>query len=348
MFENFPLLPARASTIAGEVDLLFYFLTALSSVIVGTIFVAVAYFAIRYRRRFEDEIPKPILGSLKLELLWTVVPLIIVTIIFVWSAQIYFLMARVPDNAMDIYVVGKQWMWKFQHPEGNREINELHIPVGQPIRLVMTSEDVIHSLYIPAFRIKMDVLPDRYHTVWFEATEPGTYHLFCAEYCGTQHSGMVGSVVALEPHEYEAWLAGDTAGGSMAARGELLFNQLGCVTCHVPDGSGRCPTLLNVYNQPVRLITGEQVVADEGYLRESILRPNAKIVEGYQPIMPTYQGQVSEEGVLQLIAYIRSLGPEGQPGETQSGTPAGGLTPGPMRTAPASAAPGTPAAGGNQ
>ncbi len=327
MLENFPLFPTQASTIAGEVDLLFFFLIAVASFFTGLIFLMVTVFAIRYRRRASDEIPKPNLGSLRLELIWTAIPLLIAMTIFGWSASLYFKMARVPDDAMDIYVVGRQWMWKFQHPEGNREINDLHVPVGRPVRLIMTSEDVIHSFYVPAFRMKMDVLPGRYHTTWFEATKPGRYHLFCAEYCGTQHSGMVGSVIAMEPRDYEAWLAGDTSGGSMAARGGKLFNQLGCVTCHVPDGSGRCPTLVGLFGNPVQLITGEQVVADEAYIRESILQPNAKIVSAYQPIMPTYQGQVSEEGILQLIAYVKSL------------APASGETPGTV--GPAQATPGT-------
>ncbi len=328
MFENFPLFPPEASTLAGEVDLLFYFLIAVALFFIVLIFLMVTIFAIRYRRRSPDEIPKPIHGSLRLELAWTVIPLMIAMVIFGWSANLYFKMARVPANAMDIYVVGKQWMWKFQHPEGNREINELHVPTGRPIRLTMTSEDVIHSLYVPAFRMKQDVLPGRYQTTWFQATKPGTYHLFCAEYCGTQHSGMGGHVVVMEPRDYEAWLAGDTSGGSMASRGEKLFNELGCVTCHVPDGSGRCPSLVNVFGRPVQLITGEQVVADEAYVRESILRPNAKIVSAYQPIMPTYQGQVSEEGILQLIAYVKSLAPAAQPGQTQTPAPGGAVTAG--------------------
>lgn len=329
MFENFPLFPPEASTLSGEVDLLFFFLIAVALFFIVLIFLMVTIFAIRYRRRSPDEIPKPILGSLRLELIWTVIPLVIAMVIFGWSANLYFKMARVPPNAMDIYVVGKQWMWKFQHPEGNREINELHVPTGRPIRLTMTSEDVIHSMYVPAFRMKQDVLPGRYQTTWFQATKPGTYHLFCAEYCGTQHSGMIGSVVVMEPRDYEAWLAGDTSGGSMAARGEKLFNELGCVTCHVPDGSGRCPTLVNVFGKPVQLITGEQVVADEAYVRESILRPNAKIVAAFQPIMPTYQGQVSEEGILQLIAYVKSLSPATQTGtQTQTTTPGGAASSG--------------------
>lgn len=322
MFTNLPLWPDTASTVAGQVDALFLFLIAVSAFFVALIFLMVMVFAIRYRRRSEDEVPKPNFGSLKLEVLWTVVPLLISMVMFAWGSNVYFTINRAPDNAMEIYAVGKQWMWKFQHPEGNREIDELHVPTGRPIRLTMTSEDVIHSLYVPAFRVKQDVLPGRYTQVWFQATKPGTYHLFCAEYCGAQHSGMGGSVVVMDPPAYDAWLAGDTSGESMAGRGEKLFNQLGCVTCHVADGSGRCPSLVGVYGRPVNLITGEQVIADDAYVRESVLRPNAKIVSGFQPIMPTYQGQVSEEGIQQLIAYVKSLTPEGsQAGQTQAQAP---------------------------
>jgi cytochrome c oxidase subunit II len=308
MFRDlFPLIPEQASSIAGDVDLLYLYLIAISGFFTVLIFGLIFVFALKYRRRSEEEVPRPNYGSLRLEILWSVIPLLIAITFFVWGARVFFTISRAPDDAMDIYVVARQWMWKFQHPEGNREINELHVPLGRPVKLTMTSEDVIHSFYVPAFRIKQDVLPGRYTTVWFEATEPGRYHLFCAEYCGAQHAGMRGSVVVLEPGAYEAWLTGGAAEGSMAERGERLFNQLGCVTCHLHDGSGRCPSLVGLYNEPVVLATGETVIAEEGYLRESILQPNAKIVMGYQPIMPTYQGQVSEEGLLQLIAFIRSL-----------------------------------------
>jgi len=324
-------MPDQASTISSEVDLLYTFLVGMTLFFVGLIFLMVAIFAIRYRRRSSDEIPRPNFGSLRLEIVWSVIPLLISIGIFIWSASVFFDIQRVPANAMQVYGVGKQWMWKFQHPEGNREINELHVPAGRPVKITLTSEDVIHSFFVPAFRIKQDALPGRYTTTWFQATKPGTYHLFCAEYCGTQHSGMRGSVVVMEPAQYEAWLSGDASGGSMAARGEKLFNQLGCVTCHLPDGSGRCPSLVNVYGKSVKLITGEELVANDEYIRESVLHPNAKIVDAYQPIMPTYQGQVSEEGVLQLIAYIKSISSQvtegtAAPGTTTPGTALPGAT----------------------
>jgi cytochrome c oxidase subunit 2 len=209
---------------------------------------------------------------------------------------------------MDVMVVGKQWMWKFQHLSGQREINELHVPVGRAVRLTMASEDVIHDLYVPAFRVKQDVIPGRYSTLWFEATKPGRYHLFCAEYCGTQHSGMIGQVVVLEPAQFQRWLAGGAGEGSLATRGAKLFQDAGCQACHRDDAQAQGPRLAGLFGRPVPLASGDKVEADETYIRESILSPMAKVVSGYQPIMPTYQGVIDEEGVLALIAYIRSLG----------------------------------------
>jgi cytochrome c oxidase subunit 2 len=226
-------------------------------------------------------------------------------------------------------VVGKQWMWKIQHPEGHREINELHVPVGRPVKMTMTTEDVLHSFFIPAFRIKKDVVPGMYSTMWFEANKVGKYHLFCAEYCGNSHSGMIGWVHVMEPADYEAWLAGVNRGETMAQAGERLFGRLGCASCHKEDNSGRCPTLKDIYNKPVQLASGDRVIVDESYLRESILHPQAKVVAGYQnQEMPTFQGQVSEDGILQLVAYIKTLTPEtGTPG-TAAATPAPASTKG--------------------
>jgi cytochrome c oxidase subunit 2 len=221
---------------------------------------------------------------------------------------------------MDIYVVGKQWMWKIQHVEGVREINELHVPVGRPVRLTMTTEDVIHSFFVPAFRVKADVVPGRYTTVWFEATKTGSFHLFCAEYCGTKHSGMIGQIVVMEPRDYQDWLAGGSGGGSMAARGEKLFNELACNTCHQAGPTQRGPSLAGLAGSTVTLKDGRQVTADDNYIRESILNPAVRVLSGYDPIMPVYQGLVSEEGLLSLITYIKSLPPG--PAEV-SGGPAG-------------------------
>ena len=283
----------------------------------------ILYFAVKYRRRQEDEIPRPVRASHRLEAVWVGVPFVIAMGIFVWSARLYYRMYRPPAEAIDVYVVAKQWMWKFQHLDGHREINELHVPVGRKVKLTMTTEDVIHSFYVPAFRMKMDVVPGKYSTIWFEPTKAGRYHLFCAEYCGTSHSGMIGWVDVMEATEYQAWLSGGTEGGSLAASGEKLFQQLACNTCHKSDGTGRGPALQGVFGKTVQLANGQKVTADEAYIRESITNPKAKVVAGYDAIMPTFQGQVSEEQLLQLIAYIRSLANVQGPTPQSGGSPAG-------------------------
>jgi cytochrome c oxidase subunit 2 len=307
-----PLFPEGASTFAARVDLLYLFLVAVSlffSVLIGAL---VFVFAVRFRRRSEEEVPRAIEGDMRLEALWIGVPLVITMVVFFWSAALYFDMSRPPADAADVYVVGKQWMWKIQHPDGRREINELHLAVGRPVRLLMTSEDVIHSFYVPAFRAKMDVVPGRYTSMWFEPTRPGRYHLFCAEYCGTRHSQMSGSVIAMTPADYERWLAGGgEPGETMAARGRRAFERLRCDTCHAAGAGQRGPVLEGVVGSQVRLADGRTVTADAAYLRESILHPAAKVTAGFEPVMPTYEGQVGEEEILQLIAYIESLGQKG-------------------------------------
>ena len=234
-------------------------------------------------------------------------PFLITLIIFFWGANIYFAMSRPPDETLNIYVVGKQWMWKIQHTDGTREINELHVPVGRAVRLIMTSEDVLHDFSIPAFRVKADVIPGRYTQIWFEATKPGRYHLFCAEYCGTRHSGMTGQIVVMDAADYQTWLSGGAPEGSLASAGEKLFAELACNTCHRPDSRGRGPVLAGIFGRPVQLQNGETVTADEQYLRESILQPSAKVTAGYQPVMPAFQGIVTEEQLLALIEYVKSL-----------------------------------------
>ena len=306
MFDNFPLWPVGASTHALPVDLLYIFLVVLSAGTTLAIFVVIAIFSMKYRRRHGRE-ATPIHGSLILEITWSVIPLGIFMVIFLWGAVIFFDERTPPQDATEIYVVAKQWMWKLQHPEGQRELNELHVPVGRDIKLIMTSQDVIHSFYVPAFRIKQDVLPGRYTTMWFRATRPGTYHLFCAQYCGTQHSGMIGDVVVMEPSEYQTWLSGGVPAGSLAQTGQALFQQLGCSTCHRFDVQGRGPNLTGVFGKPVSLEDGRTLVADENYVRESILVPAAKVVSGFKPVMPSFQGQVSEEQLDALIAYVKSL-----------------------------------------
>ena len=309
MWTDFPLFPEKASTIAGGVDRLYFFLVAVAAVFSIAIFITIFVFALRYRRRHEHQAAVPFHGSTALEIVWSVIPLIITMVMFGWGASLYFRNSRAPAGALEIYVVAKQWMWKLQHPEGAREINELHVPVGRPVKLIMTSQDVIHSFYIPAFRIKNDVLPGRYTTVWFEATKAGEYHLFCAEYCGNQHSGMGGRVVVMEPAQYEEWLSGGPAGESLAVAGEKLFRRLGCTNCHSPDSRARSrgPVLAGIFGKPVALESGRIATADEAYIRESILNPRAKVVAGYAPEMPTFQGQITEEGLLEIIAYLKSL-----------------------------------------
>ena len=305
MFNNFPLWPDRASTAAGNVDALFIFLLIVSGLMTLLIFTALIYFAARYRHR-RGVLAEQIEGSIPLELTWSIIPLFVFMVIFAWGAVVYFKGRTPPRDSTEVYVVAKQWMWKLEHAEGQREINELHVPVGRDVKLIMTSQDVIHSFFVPAFRMKQDVLPGRYTVAWFRATKPGTYHLFCAEYCGTQHSGMIGSIVVQEPAQYESWMSGGTP-GPLSASGEKIFVELGCVTCHRTDTQGRGPNLQGVFGKPVLLADGRTVTADENYIRESILDPGAKVVNGFKPVMPTFQGLVSEEQLNALVAYVKSL-----------------------------------------
>jgi cytochrome c oxidase subunit 2 len=307
MLSNFPLWPERASTMAGRVDALYIFLLIVCGMMTLLIFVCLIYFAARYRYR-PGVRAEQIEGSTPLEIVWSTIPFLVFMVIFGWGAVVYFQERTPPRDATEVYVVAKQWMWKLEHAEGQREINELHVPVGQDVKMIMTSQDVIHSFFVPAFRIKQDVLPGRYTVAWFRATKPGVYHLFCAEYCGTQHSGMVGDVVVMEPAQYEAWMNGGST-GPLSATGEKVFAELGCSTCHRADAQGRGPNLQGVFGKPVQLEDGRTLVADENYIRECILDPGAKRVKGFQPIMPTFQGLVSEEQVNALVAYIKSLSP---------------------------------------
>ena len=307
MWFGIPLFPEAASSIAERVDALYFFLLGVSGFFSVLIAGLIVFFAVKFHRRQPGAVGASIHGGLLLEVTWTVIPLLITMVIFGWGASVFFAMTHPPDDTLNIYVVGKQWMWKFQHLDGQREINELHIPVGRNIRLIATSEDVIHDVFVPAFRVKADVIPGRYVTLWFRPTKAGRYHLFCAEYCGTKHSGMTGEVIVMEPPDYQAWLSGGVQGGSMADAGQKLFVDLACNTCHRPDAQGRGPVLDGLLGKTVALQSGGTVVVDEAYLRESILNPSAKITNGYQPIMPTFQGLVSEEQLLQLIEYVKSL-----------------------------------------
>ena len=310
MKSTFPLFPDSASALSGDVDLLFITWCVISIFFSALIAGLILYFMTRYRRRHPEDVGAAERTAIWLEIAWSAIPLAIMLAMFAWGTRVFFQIYRPPQDAVEFWAYGRQWMWKIQHPGGQREINTLHVPVGQAIRVKLASEDVIHSFYIPAFRVKQDAVPGRVTSVWFRPTKTGTYHLFCAEYCGTEHSRMIGSVVVLEPQAYEAWLAGGTAGKSMVASGADLFQSLACVTCH-RAGAGRVvrgPALEGLYGNPVKLADGQTVIADDDYVRESILNPTAKITAGWEPVMPTFQGQVTEEQLTQLIAYVQSLG----------------------------------------
>jgi cytochrome c oxidase subunit II len=325
MFTNFPFFPQQASVQAGAVDALYFFLVAVTGFFALLIAVMVVGFAIKFHRKHDDEVGDAIHGSLALELLWTIIPLGITMVMFVWGAQVFFHLTRPPNGAMEIYVVGKQWMWKAQHMDGAREIDELHVPVGRPVKLIMGSEDVIHSFFIPDYRVKADVVPGRYNTMWFTASKPGRFHIFCTQYCGTKHSNMIGWVTAMDPSDYQAWLSGEAGGGTMTENGAKLFTSLACITCHLDTGQGRGPVLKGVYGKQVLITGGQTVTMDDAYIRESILTPQAKIVSGFTPIMPTFQGLITEEQLLQLIAYVKSL--SDNPGGVGPITPEPGTPP---------------------
>ncbi len=337
-----PFFPEEATRAAREVDAMFGVWLAISLFFTVLIAALVVVFIIRYRRRSPDEVGRSEKAGPWLEIIWSAVPLFIMLGMFAWGARLFFVQHRAPADAVEYWATGKQWMWKFQHPNGNREINHLHLPVGQTVKLTMTSEDVIHSFGVPAFRLKQDVNPGAYTSMWFTPDRVGTYHLFCDQYCGVEHSRMVGSVIVMSQEDYAAWLAGGPAmGQAPAAAGAQLFQSLACYTCHEsgPGWMARGPSLQGVFGHQVPLDSGGTVLADEAYIRESILLPAAKVVKGWQPIMPTYQGQVSEEQLIDLIAYIKSLGPAPAMG-TGAVNPPGTSSPsngGPAGSMPASA-----------
>ncbi len=305
---NFPLYPEQGSSMAGRVDAIFLALIAFSLFFTFAICFLIIYFAVKYRRGSKADRTTTAHSGALMEFLWVFIPFVIVMGLFVWATIVYYHQYRAPDDAFEIYVLGRQWMWELKHPEGKKEINELHVPLGRAVRLTMTSQDVIHSFYVPAFRIKQDVLPERYTSVWFRPTKTGTYHLFCAEYCGTRHSGMIGSVIVMDPVDYESWLANGLEPESMAASGAKLFRTLGCSGCHDVNSTVRAPLLDGVYGHPVPLETGQIVTADERYVRDSILLPKSQVVAGFKPVMPTFQGRIDEDELLKVIAYIKSLG----------------------------------------
>jgi cytochrome c oxidase subunit 2 len=319
-----PYYPEQASNFAPQIDGLMAFITAICIFFAVAITIAIVYFFFKYQRKHPAEIGVPIHGDLRLEAAWIVVPLVLSLCMFAWGAAVYVNFRVAPKDTLDIYVVGKQWMWKLQQPNGLKEINELHVPVGRDIRLILASEDVIHDFFVPAFRVKMDVMPGHYNTMWFRPTRAGRYHFFCAQYCGTNHSKMGGWVTVMEPSEYAAWLSGSSGTElTPVAAGAKLFTEKACITCHISDGTGRAPSLNGVYGANVLLSDGSIVTADDAYIRESILEPAAKVVARYQPVMPTFQGQLTEEQLLDLMAYVKSLQSQPPPAKGYGFAPPG-------------------------
>ena len=310
MLDNLPLFPPQASTMAAEVDVLTFVWTAISLVSTVIIVAAIAFFMVRYRRRSVDELGGGELHAPMVEVISMAIPFVVCMAMFVWGAKVFIDLERPPKNAVEYLAFGKQWMWKYQHPNGLREINNLTVPVDTAIKMTMTSEDVIHSFFVPAFRVKQDVLPGRYTTVWFEATQIGVFRMFCAEYCGSEHSLMGGTVTVLPRREYDAWLREEEPErADPVSSGEQLFTSLSCTTCHTGD-SPRGPALHDLFGSEVKLASGMSVTADETYIRESIVNPRGQIKEGYAALMPTFEGQVSEEQLSDLIAYIKTLDAE--------------------------------------
>ena len=293
-----------ASTSAGPFDTLFVAMLVLTGVVALGVVIAMVYFCVHFRHGAVAT-RGVVTRKLGIEIAWTVIPLLLFIVIFVWAAFDFMNLYDPPKDAMPVYVVAKQWMWKLQQPGGRREINELHVPEGQPVRLIMTSQDVIHSFYVPAFRLKQDVLPGRYTSLWFKATKVGEYHLFCAEYCGSEHSQMIGRIVVMPQADYTRWAGERNTEPSLAQYGFARFRELGCSGCHVAGSTVHAPSLRGLLGREVHLQDGRTIVADENYIRDSILTPKKDVVAGFAPVMPTFAGQVSEDDIQALVAFIR-------------------------------------------
>lgn len=313
MFENLTFFPETASTIAAQVDWFYFFmwtLTIFFSVLIAGLILG---FIIKFRKQPGNEEPQPMNPQTWIEIVWTVIPLGIVLVIFFWSAYLYLQYVRIPEDTLNIYGTGKQWMWKFQHPTGQREINVLHVPVNTPVKVTLGSEDVIHSFYVPDFRVKADVVPGTYRETWFEATKTGRFRLFCAEYCGMQHAGMIGEVVVMSKQDYQEWISGEVVQGSLAEQGKALFEKFRCHTCHASEGQGIGPNLAGIYGRKEQLTNGRMIEVNDAYLYESIVNPQDKVTLGYQPIMPSFKDQISEEEIVKIIEYIKSLSQQEKP-----------------------------------
>lgn len=305
---QFQLFPDQASKTAGQVDTLLILLIVLTGTITLAIAAVTIFFVAKYRKRAAADRTPPRAENLAVEVTWSVVPFVIFLGLFGWGAKIYFYESIDPKNAMEVHVIGKQWMWKLEHLQGKREINQLHVPLGQTVKLMMTSQDVIHSFFMPAFRIKEDVLPGRYTTQWFKATKLGTYPIYCAQYCGTNHALMTGQVVVMTPNDFAAWLKTGRDTVSVAQRGEQLFHSFACSGCHAAQAAVRAPLLEGIYGSQIPLADGRIVHADERYLRDCILIPNTQIVAGFDPVMPSFQGRISEDDLFAIITYLKSIG----------------------------------------
>ncbi len=314
------LLPESASNIAPWVDAIFWGLMAISSVMTFGLFTAITLFLIRYRHTSKANRTLSRLSPTYLEVTWTGIPILIFIGLFVWGAGVFARASKPPPDALPVYVVGLQWYWDVMHGNGRHEIGDLHVPVGQPVQLFLTATDVIHNYYVPALRIQRNAMPGKYSVEWFTATKPGKYRIFCNEYCGTKHSEMGGFVYAMKPEDYEAWLDEQSGTGqeSLTQTGARLFGQYGCSGCHGANSAVHAPSLAGIYSRPVPLEGGGFVTADDQYLHDSILKPSTQIVAGYQNIMPSYEGQLSEQDVLALVAYIKSLSPQPPPAAVQS------------------------------
>ena len=308
MIGDYHWLPATASEAAERFNWLFLCLLLLTGLMALAIATLIVYFSIRYRKGSSADRSHVPAKRAPLELAWTILPLLLFLGIYAWAAYDYAQLYWAPPNAMPVFIVAKQWMWNLEHANGRREINELHVPRGQPVRLVMTSQDVIHSFFVPAFRIKQDLVPGRYTSIWFTPTQTGEFHLFCAEYCGTDHAGMHGRVVVMHPSEFALWLQNGNTQPGMAARGFALFRQYGCSGCHAVGSSVHAPDLNGLLGRTVHLQNGRSLIADENYIRDSVLLPKKDVVAGYEPIMPSFAGQISEEDLLAIIEYLRQTG----------------------------------------
>ena len=305
-------MPGQFSTISPDVDGLFYFIYYCSVFLFALVVVAMTYFVIRYRRRGKVGLTSSFTHNTPMEILWSVIPAIPIVVVFAWGSKTFIRMHAMPGNAVEVKVTAQKWFWSFDYQDGASSVNELIVPVGKPVKLTMSSQDVIHSFFVPQFRVKQDVLPNRYTQAWFQAVAKGNYDLYCAEFCGKGHSEMLAKVRVVSDTEFVKWLDEQNKppeGVSLEDYGALLLKTKACLTCHTVDGStGTCPTFKGVFSHEVLLTDGQRVVADENYIRESILDPRAKIVNGFQPVMPTYQGVIKDRQIDAIVAYLKTLG----------------------------------------